>query len=107
MLGVEWSDWVIRFPTGGGSTEGTIIVILVVALLAYALVRGTVSIGDKLTPMLWSLVTFFAFLLIVIAVGRAQDDQPGGASVEDEISEDDCADQFLSRCPPDPGDGSG
>lgn len=97
MLGVEWSDWVIRFPTGGGSPEGTFAVILIAVLFIYAIVRAAVSIGDKITPALWSIVTFVFFILVVVAVGRFTEDQP---VVDGEVVESDCADELLTRCPP-------
>lgn len=104
-LGVDWSDWVIRLPRAGGGA-GAIFVLLFVALIAYALLIGASSVVGKIMPIVWSLVTFFAFIAVIVAVARFQDDEPGGATVEPE-TEEECAEELLSRCPPAAETGSG
>lgn len=108
LLGVDWSDWVIRLPRGDGP-GGAATAFLVLAVIAYALVRGLVSIGDKITPIFWTLVTVAAVLAAVLVVASLQDevDDPAGPLVEREIGRNECAEQLLSRCPALPQDPSG
>ncbi|MDH3680447.1 MAG: hypothetical protein OEV40_10920 [Acidimicrobiia bacterium] len=99
LVGVEWSDWVIRLPGGGGAWE-TALGFLILALVVYALIRGTVAIGDKITGAFWSLVTLAFFIVVVLAIARLQDDEPAGPIVDHEIGKNECPEQLLSECPP-------
>ena len=98
-VGVEWSDWVIRLP-GGGGAWGTFIGLLIIALVLYALVSGIGTLGKVVAPYLWSLVTLAFFIVVVLAIARLQDDEPAGPIVDHPIEKDECPDQLLSECPP-------
>jgi hypothetical protein len=101
IVGVQWSDWVIRLPGGGGSPEATLLLILIAVALAWAVVRGTSSIAEKVTPALWSLVSLVAVILVILVIGRINDGRSVGSTVERDGGQQ-CADQLLSRCPPSP-----
>ncbi len=99
---VEWSDWVIRLPGGGDSTEGTFLLLLIGAAVLWALVKGLMAIADKIWPLLWSAVTLFAALLALVLIGRFvnSEEREPGRTITTEIRVDDCNDELLDRCPP-------
>ena len=104
-LGVEWSDWVIRLPGGGDGAE-TVFTIGFVVLIVYLLVQGMNSLIGSIRGPLFSLLSFFAVLAVLVAIDRmAQDDEP---TIGHEIEEGDCEEQLLDTCPPvtEPGSGS-
>lgn len=45
----------------------------VLLLISYILVRGTVAVGDKLTPMIWPTLALFGFAVVAILYSQAND----------------------------------
>ena len=95
ILAVDWSDWVVRLPGGGDSAEGALLFALILALVVYGAVRVGMVINENLNRPLWNIITALAFLLVVLFIARQQDDDPDTG-----ITEDECAETLVSRCPP-------
>ena len=105
ILGVEWSDWVIRLPGAGDGAE-TIFTFVVVLLIAYLLVQGLTSLIGTIRGPLFSLLGLFFFLSVLVLIGRTTQDDDGG-TITREFQVGDCEDQLLDTCPPVPQPGSG
>lgn len=48
--------------------------LFVLLLLSYIFVRGTVAVGDKLTPRIWPSMAFFAVAMVAILYSQARDE---------------------------------
>ncbi len=57
-----------------GSAIGLASTLFLLFLAAYVVVRGTVAVGDKLTPLIWPTMAFFGIALLAIAYSSARDD---------------------------------
>ena len=108
MDGSEWSDWVVRLPQPQ-SNEGWLLAVLLVSFTLFALVKGLISVGDRLWPALNWLMIVAGLFLVVLFFNRFQtddaDDGPAGTILVP-IEEGDCGPELLTPCPPVPEPGT-
>lgn len=101
MFAVEWSEWVVRVPGGGGSPVWTIALLLGAAFLISAILRGLASAAGRVLGIVGPLMGLFVAALLLYGFNtlRQEDVEPSGPLVTVEIGVDDCESQILDRCP--------
>ena len=57
-----------------GSSLGFATTLFLLLLVAYIAVRGTVAVGDKLTPIIWPSLAFFGVAMVAILYSQARSD---------------------------------
>jgi apolipoprotein N-acyltransferase len=100
MFAVDWSEWVVRLPGGGGSPAGTLFLLLLGVFLISAILTALKSAADKFLGILGPLLALFVVVLLLYGFNSLRADvEPSGPDRTVVIGADDCESQLVDRCP--------
>ncbi|MFV0258192.1 MAG: hypothetical protein ACK5PP_07060 [Acidimicrobiales bacterium] len=72
LIAADTDGYVIRLPGLPTTPLAWVMFLLAVALVFYALIRGIVAVGEKVTGMAWKHVALFWFVLVLFIIGLTQ-----------------------------------